>query len=90
VSRADVVESVGSDKYVHFSLEAERASSPELEELAADAGTTDLSTSGVELVSRLPADSRAAEGEPVRLWFDIERVHLFDPGTGRNLTLDRA
>jgi multiple sugar transport system ATP-binding protein len=90
VSRADVVESVGSDKYVHFSLEAERASSPELEELAADAGTTDLSTSGVELVSRLPADSRAAEGEPVRLWFDVERVHLFDPGTGRNLTLDRA
>jgi multiple sugar transport system ATP-binding protein len=90
VSRADVVESVGSDKYVHFSIEAERASSPELEELAADAGTTDLSTSGVELVSRLPAESRAAEGEPVRLWFDVERVHLFDPGTGRNLTLDRA
>jgi multiple sugar transport system ATP-binding protein len=86
-SRADVVESMGSDKYVYFQLEAERARSAELEELAADAGGSDLPTHGVQLVTRLSAESPAKEGADVRVWFNIDKVHLFDPETGRNLTL---
>ena len=35
---ADLVESMGSDKYVYFTIEGEKATSAELEELAADAG----------------------------------------------------
>jgi multiple sugar transport system ATP-binding protein len=84
---ADVVESMGSDKYVYFPLAAERATSAELEELAADAGATDLPGTGAQLVTRLSAESPAAEGEPVRVWFNIEKIHLFEPATGRNLTL---
>ncbi len=34
----DIVESMGSDKYVYFTVEGERASAAELEELAADTG----------------------------------------------------
>jgi multiple sugar transport system ATP-binding protein len=85
--RADVVESMGSDKYVYFALESGGASAAELEELAADAGTTDLPSGGAQLVTRLSAESPAREGEPVEVWCHAEKLHLFDPETGRNLTL---
>jgi multiple sugar transport system ATP-binding protein len=85
--RADVVESMGSDKYVYFALESGGASAAELEELAADAGTTDLPAGGAQLVTRLSAESPARAGEPVEVWCNAEKLHLFDPETGRNLTL---
>jgi multiple sugar transport system ATP-binding protein len=84
----DLVESMGSDKYVYFSLEGERATAAELEELAADAGAGDLPSSGSNLVTRLSAESTVREGEPRRVWFNLEKIHLFDPTNGRNLTLD--
>ncbi|MPZ26021.1 MAG: sn-glycerol-3-phosphate ABC transporter ATP-binding protein UgpC [Micromonosporaceae bacterium] len=87
--QADVVESMGSDKYVYLPLAAERASTAELDELAADAGATDLPASGAQLVTRLSAESPATEGAQVRVWFNPEKIHLFDPETGRNLTLAR-
>jgi multiple sugar transport system ATP-binding protein len=84
--QADVVESMGSDKYVYFALDAERASSAELDELAADAGAGDLPASGAQLVTRLSAESPASEGDQVRVWYNTEKIHLFDPATGRDLT----
>lgn len=84
---AEVVESMGSDKYVYFDLGGERARSAELEELAADAGATDLPGGGSQLVTRLPAESPATEGGRTRVWFHPSKVHLFDPASGRNLTL---
>ncbi len=86
---ADVVESMGSDKYVYFALPTGRASTAELEELAADAGVTDLAAAGSQLVTRLSAASPAREGETVRVWFDTDQIQLFDPASGRNLTVDR-
>jgi multiple sugar transport system ATP-binding protein len=84
---ADVVESMGSDKYVYFALEGGQASTEELEELAADTGAADLPASGAQLVTRLSAESTAKEGASVRVWYNAEKIHLFDPHTGRNLTL---
>lgn len=84
---ADVVESMGSDKYVYFALTEGRARTAELEELAADAGATDLPAAGAQLVTRLSAESPAAEGARVEIWLNSEKIHLFDPATGRNLTL---
>ncbi len=63
----DLVESMGSEKYAYLPLEGERASTAELEELAADAGTADALSSGAQLVARLPAESTVAEGKPIRL-----------------------
>ncbi|GHJ52826.1 ABC transporter ATP-binding protein [Nonomuraea sp. TT08I-71] len=83
----DIVESMGSDKYVYFTVEGERASAAELEELAADAGAADFTGTGSSLVTRLSAESPAREGESRRVWFNLEKIHLFDPSTGRNLTL---
>ncbi|SCL71784.1 ABC transporter ATP-binding protein [Micromonospora chersina] len=83
----DIVESMGSDKYVYFTVEGERASAAELEELAADAGAADFTGTGSSLVTRLSAESPVREGGSRRVWFNLEKIHLFDPSTGRNLTL---
>ncbi|MEV4629420.1 sn-glycerol-3-phosphate ABC transporter ATP-binding protein UgpC [Micromonospora sp. NPDC049523] len=83
----DIVESMGSDKYVYLSVEGERATAAELEELAADAGAEGLGGAGADLVTRLSAESTVAEGESRRIWFNLEKIHLFDPADGRNLTL---
>ncbi|MFJ6199438.1 ABC transporter ATP-binding protein [Micromonospora sp. NPDC092111] len=82
----EIVESMGSDKYVYFTVEGQRANAAELEELAADAGA-DFSGGGANLVTRLSAESPVREGEDRRVWFNLEKIHLFDPSTGRNLTL---
>ncbi|MEH0827707.1 MULTISPECIES: ABC transporter ATP-binding protein [unclassified Micromonospora] len=83
----DIVESMGSDKYVYFTVEGERASAAELEELAADAGAADFTGTGASLVTRLSAESPVREGTTRRVWFNLEKIHLFDPSSGRNLTL---
>ncbi|HEX2132906.1 MAG TPA: sn-glycerol-3-phosphate ABC transporter ATP-binding protein UgpC [Actinophytocola sp.] len=82
----DVLESMGSDKFVYFTVEGEAATSQELAELAADSGSTETGGSGSQLVTRLSATSTAAEGQPVDVWFDADKVQLFDPSSGKNLT----
>ena len=84
---ADLVESMGSDKYVYFTVEGEKASAAELEELAADVGSSDLPASGSNLVCRFSAESRVKEGDTARVWINLDKIHLFDPSTGRNITL---
>jgi multiple sugar transport system ATP-binding protein len=85
--RVDVLESMGSDKYAHFTLSGEQASTAELRELAADAGTADTGAGGgIELVTRLAAASGVRAGQPAEIWFDADKVQVFDPTTGRNLT----
>jgi multiple sugar transport system ATP-binding protein len=82
----ELVESMGSDKYAYFTLEGQRASSADLEELAADAGLTDLPAGGAQLVARLPAESPAKVGQPLKLWLNLDKGHAFDPHDGRTLT----
>ncbi|ASO18554.1 multiple sugar transport system ATP-binding protein [Actinoalloteichus hoggarensis] len=84
-AEVDVVESMGSDKYVYLAVE-ERASSAELDELAADAGTSDVPASEGHLVTRLSSASTAREGAAHEVWFDADKIQLFDPADGRNLT----
>lgn len=82
----DVLESMGSDKFAYFTVEGEAATAAELEELAADAGASDVPESGSQLVTRLSAASGAAEGEQLDVWFDADKIQLFDPSSGKNLT----
>jgi multiple sugar transport system ATP-binding protein len=82
----EMLESLGSDKYAHFSLEDEPVSAVMLEKLAAEAGTADMS-SATQLVTRLSVASAAAEGHRVQIWFDPDQVQVFDPSDGRNLTV---
>ncbi|MEU3645430.1 sn-glycerol-3-phosphate ABC transporter ATP-binding protein UgpC [Lentzea sp. NPDC034063] len=84
--QVDVLESMGSDKYAYFNLTGEQAASAELQELAADAGSDDVPGDGISLVTRLSSASEAVEGASSEIWFDADKVQLFDPSSGRNLT----
>jgi multiple sugar transport system ATP-binding protein len=83
----DVLESLGADKYAYFRLQGARASARELEELAADAGASDVPDVADQVVARLDAASRAREGQRVELWVDTGKLHLFNPDNGAHLTL---
>jgi multiple sugar transport system ATP-binding protein len=85
-STVDVLESMGSDKYAYFTVEGEVATSAELDELAADLGSSEMADDGTQIVTRLSASSQAKEGSDARIWFDTDKIHLFDPKTGRNFT----
>lgn len=78
---ADLVESLGADKYVYFSLSGSGAESPHLAELAADSGVRHN-----RYVARVSADSTAATGHPVDLALDTGRLIVFDAKTGANLS----
>ncbi len=84
----DVVESMGSDVFVYFTRGRETGvAATELEELAADAGREDTGGSGDTIVARLDAATGVREGGEAELWVDARAVHVFDPSTGRNLSV---
>jgi multiple sugar transport system ATP-binding protein len=87
----DVVESLGSEKFVYFTRELGQTQNvAELEELARDSGRADASGAAETVVARLDPASRIREGEDTRLWVDMRKLHVFDPSTGRNLSLGAA
>jgi multiple sugar transport system ATP-binding protein len=85
----DVVESMGSDVFVYFTkdIEGGGVNSAELEELAKDSGRADTGASGDTVVARLDAATRVREGQEAELWVDGRAMHVFDPASGRNLSL---
>ncbi|BBX31078.1 ABC transporter ATP-binding protein [Mycolicibacterium mageritense DSM 44476 = CIP 104973] len=79
--RADIVESLGADKYVHFTTEGAGAQAAQLAELAADSGAGEN-----EFVARVSAESKVTAGQQVELAFDTSKLVIFDADTGINLT----
>jgi len=91
-AKIDLLESLGSDKFAYFTVQGERATAEHLQELAADAGTGDLGAAeeGVQVTARLDAGSEAAEDKELEIWIDLDKIHVFDPESGENLTLGDA
>jgi multiple sugar transport system ATP-binding protein len=87
-TKLQVVESMGSELYAYFDVDAQ-AQSDQLSELAADAGMEDLPSHGdsQQVVARLDAASRAAPGEEAELVLEYDEIKLFDPQGGRSLTV---
>ena len=84
----DVLESLGSDVYVYFTHGREQGvTAAELDELARDSGRADTGGSGDTVVARLDAATRIREGQEAELWVNGRAMHVFDPATGRNLSL---
>jgi multiple sugar transport system ATP-binding protein len=84
----DVLESMGSDVYVYFTRGRELGvTAAELEELARDSGRADTGGSGDTVVARLDAATGVREGQDAELWVDGRALHIFDPSSGRNLSL---
>jgi multiple sugar transport system ATP-binding protein len=85
----DVVESMGSDVFAYFEIEGSGVRSEQLDELATDTG----SKGGVDtnqVVTRLDPETTAREGEPIKIWFNAHKVHIFDPESGTNVTAAEA
>jgi multiple sugar transport system ATP-binding protein len=82
----DVVESLGSEKFVYFSKELGTVETAELAELARDAGRAEGGATAETVVARLDPATTITEGQNAELWVDVRAVHVFDPATGRNLT----
>jgi multiple sugar transport system ATP-binding protein len=90
-SNVDVLESVGSDVFVYFTHGGDSGvNSAELEELAEDAGRGATGSGGDTIVARLDAATRIREGSEADLWVDGRALHVFDPASGRNLSLGNA
>src|SRR5947207_5709866 len=85
----ELVESMGSEVYAHFSTgQTGGPQSEELAELAADSGAADVPSSGEGLaVARLEPTTKATQGQRHQLGLHPETVHLFDARSGRNLVL---
>ena len=83
----DVLESLGSEKYVYFTQETGGVDAAELTELARDSGRADTGGGTETVVARLDPETRITEGDDAELWVDGRALHVFDPATGRNLTL---
>jgi multiple sugar transport system ATP-binding protein len=84
----DLLESLGSDKFAYFTVRGERASAQQLEEVARDLGAHEtIQGEGIQVTARLDAASKAREDEKLEFWFDLRRIHIFDPESGDNLTL---
>ena len=84
----DVLESMGSDVYVYFTGGQDAAVSvAELDELARDSGQADTGAAGDALVARLSVATQVSEGGRAELWADARAIHVFDPASGRNLSL---
>jgi len=79
--KADLVESLGADKYVYFSTSGAAARSAQLTELAAESSMGEN-----RFVARVSAESKAATGQTVELALDTSKLHIFDVQTGVNLT----
>jgi len=78
---ADLVESLGADKYVYFSTTGAGARSDQLAELASESGAGEN-----RFVARVSAESNAATGQTVELALDPTKLHIFDADTGANLS----
>jgi multiple sugar transport system ATP-binding protein len=85
-TKIDLVESMGAEQYAYFQVQAQGIESDELRELAEDAGTAEVPSSGEgQVVARLDAASKITRGQEAELWLDSSKLHFFDPSTGRNL-----
>jgi multiple sugar transport system ATP-binding protein len=89
---AELRETVGSEAFVHFTLDAEPVVTEDTRELAADTGTEmvqrleeEASERKTPFVARMHARSRAREGERVEIAVDTRELHFFDLETGAGI-----
>ena len=83
--KADFVESLGADKYVHFTTEGAGAQAQQLAELAADSGVGEN-----EFVARVSTESKVRPGQTAELALDTTKLVIFNADTGVNLTIPPA
>ncbi|WP_293786303.1 ABC transporter ATP-binding protein [uncultured Aeromicrobium sp.] len=80
----DVREWLGDQQYAYVPYDAEPGVQDQLRQLAREADSDSLRT---QLVVSLDSASQITEDDDARLFIDTDKIHLFDPATGENLTV---
>ena len=83
----DVVEWLGNEAFAYIPFEAPPEVQKQLAQLERDLDGEALRT---QLVVSLDGASRISEGDEAEIWVDASKIHLFDPATGENLTVDES
>jgi multiple sugar transport system ATP-binding protein len=90
-TKVTLTESMGAEIYAYFEYEGEGAQSDVLQEIAEDAGTAEVPGAGdAQVVARLAPTSKARAGEPIKLWMDVNKMHLFEASDGSSLTAEKS
>jgi multiple sugar transport system ATP-binding protein len=84
-TKVDVVEWLGNQAYAYSPFEAPEEVQQQLLQLERDLDGEALHT---QLVISLDSASRIKEGDEATIWVDASKIHLFDPTTNENLTVD--
>ncbi len=84
-ANVDVVEWLGNETYAYIPFEAPPEVTKQLAQLEKELDSEALRT---QLVVSLDGSSRIAAGTEAEIWVDSAKMHLFDPATGENLTVD--
>ncbi len=80
----DVTEWLGSEAFAYIPFEAPPEVQEQLNQLEKELDGEALHT---QLVVALDSASRIREGEEAEIFVDASKMHLFDPGSGDNLTV---
>jgi multiple sugar transport system ATP-binding protein len=88
--KVEVVEELGADTHVLFSVAAPRVEVSEVRAAAGDEDTALAAMEGSLFTARVDPGTAAKAGTPLRLAVDPSRFHYFDPETGLRLEPDRA
>jgi multiple sugar transport system ATP-binding protein len=86
-AQVDVVEWLGNESYAYIPFEAPPEVQAQLAQLERDLDGESLRT---QLVISLDGASRVSEGDEAEIYVNSAQMHLFDPATGENLTLDTS
>ena len=95
-TKVDLREDMGSEVYMHFSINAAPVLTEDTKELAEDRGIVveDLEVEAARQrttwVARFDADSRAREGEQIEVHVDTRGLHFFDPDTASSIWTEPA
>src|SRR3954467_3738050 len=82
---ADFVESLGADKYLHFTAEGAGARAQQLAELAAESGVGEN-----EFVARVSTGAKVTPGQTIELALDTTKLVIFNADTGATLSIPPA
>jgi multiple sugar transport system ATP-binding protein len=86
----EVVEELGADTHVIFTVDAPRVEVSEVREAAGDEDASLVAVEGSLFTARVDPGTTARPGAQLRLAVDPARFHYFDPETGLRLERDRG
>jgi multiple sugar transport system ATP-binding protein len=93
----DLAEGMGSDVYLHYTIEAPPVFTEDTRELASDIdekALTDLKEQASErrtsFITRAGPETKARSGEQQEIHVDTRKLYFFDPATGRSIEGDEA